>query len=336
MAFRSRLLFITNPQTRPDGIREIIKDFRTIWLDYHELQDDKKLYHYTTDEGLKGIFDNRTLWLGHYSTFNDPLELQYGKNLVQEILEAKIEEFGQAPLGQFYESISQTISGFGKTLQHAYITCFCESGNLLSQWRAYSDNGGGYCVGFDFSSGVQIKPKSIDIDEGNSPILRKVIYKRERQIRFVEAVLNEAENSLEKILGNVDRNNAGLLAAKIGGDIVNLLVDIILSYKHPAFEEEQEWRMIRTKLDSHEPDKLNFRSSDGGLVPYLKNNIYSEQEENFVFPVSSIQLGPSLEAERNEIAIQLFLNHVRTTNDSEEIKIPEEIEIKGPNFDLRT
>jgi hypothetical protein len=336
MSFRSRLLFVNKPIIRPDGVRQIIEDFRNVWLDHHELSDGEELYHYTTDQGLKGIFENRTLWFGHYSSFNDPLELQYGKNLVQKILGEKIEEFGNRPIGQFYNSISTTISGFGKTLQHAYITCFCESGNLLSQWRAYSNNGGGYCVGFDFSSGVQIKPKSEGIDSGSSPILRKVIYKREKQERFVNAVLNEAESNLRKELEVVDKENAGLLAARIGGDIANLLVDIILSYKHPAFEEEQEWRMIRTKLDTHEPEKLNFRSSDGGLVPYLKNNIYYEQEENYFFPVNSIQFGPSLEAERNEIAIELFLKHIRTTNDSRDIKIPEEIEIKGPNFDLRT
>jgi hypothetical protein len=28
-----------------------------------------------------------------------------------------------------------------------YLACFCEKPTLLSQWRAYGDNGHGYCVG---------------------------------------------------------------------------------------------------------------------------------------------------------------------------------------------
>jgi hypothetical protein len=33
-------------------------------------------------------------------------------------------------------------------LKPVYITCFCEDGDLLSQWRGYADPGG-YAIGFD-------------------------------------------------------------------------------------------------------------------------------------------------------------------------------------------
>ena len=35
-----------------------------------------ELHHYTTYDGLKGIFETRTLWATHYSHLNDSSELR--------------------------------------------------------------------------------------------------------------------------------------------------------------------------------------------------------------------------------------------------------------------
>jgi hypothetical protein len=31
-----------------------------------------------------------------------------------------------------------------------FVSCFCESAKLLSMWRAYASQGGGFCLGFNY------------------------------------------------------------------------------------------------------------------------------------------------------------------------------------------
>lgn len=180
--------------------------------------------------------ENRTLWFGHYSSFNDASEIKYGKELVLEILYEYKEENDDDILRQFFDSLIVTIKGFGTTLHHAYISCFCESKNLLSQWREYSDKGGGYCVGFDFTENTFIKNKGEELNTEHHPLLRKVIYDRNTQTQLVENVLNQALEALGHALGNVPEEDQGHFAAITGSDIGNLLVDLILAFKDNAFE----------------------------------------------------------------------------------------------------
>src|SRR5205085_11962410 len=54
-----------------------------------------------------------------------------------------------------------------------YLACFCENGDLLSQWRGYGSVGGGYAAGFVAEHLGLVQYQNINKPE---PIVQKVIY----------------------------------------------------------------------------------------------------------------------------------------------------------------
>ena len=67
-------------------------------------------------------------------------------------------ESGREDIQNFLGTLRMLVRNFGSSQFHSFVSCFCQSGNLLSQWRAYADKGGGYCIGFDFSEDVVVTP----------------------------------------------------------------------------------------------------------------------------------------------------------------------------------
>lgn len=77
------------------------------------------------------------------------------------------------------------------------------------------------------------------------------------------------------------------------------------------------------------------RNSQGFLVPFRETHIYTSSNAEYTFPVKSIRFGPSLEKERTEYSIKLFLKYLHTTNDTNQINILDEIEVMESNINLR-
>ena len=46
------------------------------------------IYHYTTDQGLRGILENGSLWVTDIFSLNDPSELKHGLQIAEEALTA--------------------------------------------------------------------------------------------------------------------------------------------------------------------------------------------------------------------------------------------------------
>jgi hypothetical protein len=99
------------------------------------------LYHYTDQKGLLGIFGDKEkcIWATHYRYLNDTSEGQIVARLLLQELAGRgdVDAISQA------KSISSEIAS-----ENVYVTSFSGSGNLLSQWRAYSGDSGGYSIGF--------------------------------------------------------------------------------------------------------------------------------------------------------------------------------------------
>ena len=125
--------------------------------------------------------------------------------------------------------------------------CFCESGNLLSQWRAYADRGGGYSIGFKFSSNTLVKIELDNFNEGHSPHLRKVIYDPGDQQRLVRNYIESVKDCARRVFSEeAERRepNRSIRPQMMALQSSNILLDMLLSFKHPAFQEEHEWRLV--------------------------------------------------------------------------------------------
>lgn len=101
---------------------------------------------------------------------------------------------------------------------------------------------------------------------------------------------------------------------------VNVLWDLMLTFKHNAFEEEREWRLIRVTRDDFDPQGIQFYERGEIDMPYRLTNIYNESDSGITaFPLRSIFFGPTHEPERTKASVRLLIRNIAA--DEHPIKI---------------
>lgn len=286
-------------------IEHLVKELRQTWpvsnVPY-------ELYHYTDAGGLLGILTNKVFWATDINFLNDAMELKYASDLINKILEARINE--DDVLRPFLDH-SKSYLKLHPSMMNAYVTCFCERGNLLSQWRAYGASGAGYSIGV-----ITESLKGVERDGVGTPIfetrLRKIIYTKSVQERLVTETIDRFCNLLLRVLGNSDEECKGSIINEFANDIQSELSEYLYCFKSPVFEEEQEWRVITT-ISSYPFDKdddtLKFRPSGGNVIPYIELS-FTAPTQPFVargYPISSITYGPSLHPEITQRLLYILL-----------------------------
>ncbi len=335
MTYQPKSSYLFTPVFNTEEMQEAMESFSPVWLEKHKTVEGFVLYHYTTLSGLKGILKERALRFGHISTFNDPLEIQHGQKIITDILKDFIEKEESKNVKIFLNQLLVQVQAFGKNLFHAFVVCFCESGDLLSQWRAYAERGGGYCLGFQFSATTKISCNIERPDDRKFPFLRKVIYNKTEQEdlikQYLEIVVDGSKKAFKiKKYPYEPPEHAVVMAMQAA----NVLLDMLTSFKHDAFKEEKEWRLIRVTREDFQPESLQFREDGGELIPFRTTYIFDEKEnEKLEFPLNSIIFGPWLEPVRTRSAIALLLKHIAA--DSNTIKLEPTINIKGSSYKLR-
>jgi hypothetical protein len=139
------------------AFESVVSRLRGCWFKRNRaLAPEEPLYHYTDSGGLVGILESQTLRATDARYLNDALELEHGCRLVDHVLREKwrslprSERRGVTPAITLFLDMALTDRLFDpyEPGRFAFVTCFCEEGNLLSQWRAYADRGAGYSIGF--------------------------------------------------------------------------------------------------------------------------------------------------------------------------------------------
>ena len=96
-------------------------------------------------------------------------------------------------------------------------------------------------------------------------------------------------------------------------DAANYLFDLVISFKHPAFAEEQEWRLIRVVAERAAADELRFREARGELVPYRPMHLYdADTGGKRTFPLREVRFGPTLNARATSSAVSLLVAYEAT------------------------
>jgi hypothetical protein len=195
------------------------------------------VYHYTNASGLLGIISKGTLWMTDIEFMNDAEELAYARSSVLDELRVRAYEIGppdkRGPdagraetLTSIAEELEQSPQGHPSRTYHVYAACFCQEGDLLSQWRAYGGDSG-YAIGFRTSSLLNLSTSLPDAH------FQKVTYG-----------LDDARTYLNEMLEAVSQNIAGFPGATGNMRLMTRVLPTVAAIKHPAFAEEQEWRLL--------------------------------------------------------------------------------------------
>src|SRR5262245_39574915 len=177
------------------------------------------------------------------------------------------------------EHLDQPGGIFASRQWHAvYVACFCESDDLLSQWRGYGPSGG-FAIGFRRSSleGLQhaatqsvgqrlatflARPPEV-VEHPSDPSTHTDI-RLARVTYGDEAIGTVVDDVLRRIAPEPTAHPGvhGYYRAK------TVLLPSLATIKHGAFREEREWRLIISA--SLGDAAVAFRTAQLGLVPYVE------------------------------------------------------------------
>ena len=240
------------------------------------------------------------MWFSAYYVMNDALEREWGYNLFSRVLESLSDEFNK----DFLEQVMVGIRA-GTFTNVAMISCYSLDADVLSQWRAYADDGRGFAVGFD--------PKLMQMPAKKF----RVLYNEETQIA-------ELTGNLRHVFG-YEQSIGFKYDEMFRSHWLNFGMDLI-AYKHHGFREEKEIRLVHASglipengtlkivaLGARDedgkriigPQEIRFRVSNGIVVPFVALDYSNNGMQS---PIKEVVLGP-----RNESAesnIELFLNTI--------------------------
>jgi len=243
------------------------------------------LFHYTSSGGLLAILESADLWATDVEYMNDATELAHGLGLIQDAL-APLTTDNRPSVRAFAEMVPGLFGVYRQGLK-VYAACFCDSVDLLSQWRGYSGGVGGFAIGFESS---HFLPRLTPTFK-----LIKVLYDEQRQRELVGRLIGGIVETLAK--AESAGANVGNFAAEAAAGLTDWTFrDLGLRLKNPGFREEQEWRLVLVH-SSWPPDlaRLKFRVRGAELVPSMPLGLAGGGGEELAgqLPVRELICGPS-------------------------------------------
>ena len=250
----------------------------------------KEIWHYTDAAGLRGIVSSGNIFASEIHFLNDSREAYYGHELIKKLLEGLKREPG--PFVKYFDRLLSEISNF-EHLHGVYVACFCEEGDLLSQWRGYGGGGTGYSVGINPLTFVH----AVDEEWPNGFEVQQVIYDRTAQY----AAVAKAVEIGTKVIGDCDDVNFERLCTAT----LSTFSRFLSAFKHPAFSEEREWRLM-SRIN---PKTVQFRPRGNILIPYIELDVTSQQLTNTgKIPLTKIIHGPTLHSDTTKYSVRRLLD----------------------------
>lgn len=242
------------------------------------------VYHYTDISGFLGIIKNEKLWISAANNLNDSAELSWLELKLESQLNSVITKENHNYLEEFWQ--------YWKVIKPMHYICsFSKSGDVLSQWRAYADDGYGISIGFNRSY-FDFNPRGpmLSTNKEHTIGMYDVIYDNTIQ----DAVVKEIADRLSTVIKDEDEK------AMHFWRLSEILKKLSYTYKNSAFHEENETRIIHTpvilsdgKLGNITIDgsisKIQHRVTNRNITTYFE---YDFSVEKSVKPIAKIIIGP--------------------------------------------
>lgn len=197
------------------------------------------LYHYCSTSTFLSIIQRRCMWLSDINTMNDYGEMHWA---YRRFIVA-LNEISSVVGSRFMEETDEIVSATQLRIL-PMLASFSTDGDVLSQWRAYADDGRGVALGFDAKKmetlSIRIAPVEYEAEKQVENIKRHLLY-----VHSIWSRLPEAKQ--EDFLFNE--------VAYFGTDLA--------FYKNPAFSEEKEVRILRALVVNQKNGEWEL-SDNGG------------------------------------------------------------------------
>lgn len=226
----------------------------------------KILYHYTSIEAFKKIFESGMIHATRYDQMNDTSEVQIGvDNLREAVKNLEIDD----SFRDYKDFLISGIEGYKEDTLEVYVFSLSSAADSLDQWRAYAPHGG-VAIGFDSKKvqkgflcditrkvGGQQVENPIRPDPANR--LMRCLYTDKNgylDLRPVVAQRFFKPNSFPKMYASAqsDATKFFFFRLLLSAEIYRTSCSI----KHGAYASEKEWRSVnyRPNPDTY-PVKLS-------------------------------------------------------------------------------
>lgn len=237
---------------------------------------------------MVSILNQRCIRLTNFLYMNDYLECRWLDHLIHQANTNKGSSFNGEYLNQFWGIY---------LIRQIYLACFSANGDLLSQWRAYADDGRGVALGFNadrlgLRRGIAHTNSSAQVGMG----LHKVLYSSIDHEEIVGFLMREASSAVD----NAKRDPSFL---------ANFFRGVAPLIKNPAFAEEQEWRVICLPMITINPEStddieifgapssVQFMPKRDSLCPFFTLN-FPEDEDTML---NKIIMGPKNRTDHHDL-----------------------------------
>jgi hypothetical protein len=260
----------------------------------------ERLFHYTNSQGLLGIVTSQKLWASHADFLNDSSEPEYAFDVLKDSLNEIVRSLEHASIAaRWLSGVWDYVEDeYKKHGPHVYVSCFCEDGDLLSQWRGYGSQCAGYALGF---SGPGLRKLLIP---GEGQFMMKIVYDKQKQrdeakhvLKQIVSIANEVETSLPDTEA---ASIGGLLRSAIFAEVIRLRA----KFKMKAFEREEEWRIVQFMPSASD---VKFRANAEVIKPYL-------ELDPGKLPIDQVTIGPTRDKGLSSQSLNLLFTNCGYSN----------------------
>ena len=260
------------------------------------------LYHYTSQAGLIGILNTRSIWASKIHYLNDAREFALALDLARRELERRMHaEPSEKYLGRL-ELLRDKIYTIESI--NICVCSFSELGDSLSQWRGYGGGRAEFSVGF---SGEWFRRARESLDFSLTPC----VYDTEEQERFIREAIDwilaiDSDAYSDKAdywdpnrgYADPDRPRTVVILPNAGKHFADRLAEIAPLIKDASFKDEREWRLISRPIPMQQ---LEHRPGESMMIPYYSIPIGSESEFE---SISEIVIGPTPHPDLSEGSVR--------------------------------
>ena len=262
-------------------------------------------YYYCSLNTFLSIIKNKQIYLSDPLKMNDNLELKWyldrlnneqftvDKVDYQESIFDMVKK--RSGLNFTFEELVEILNSKGQ--KSVYISCFSREPDILSQWRAYAEDGRGVSIGFNLDM----------LKKADNLFVSEVIYTD-------DVVYGSNESGIEIV---ADTINIVFSVNKIAGKeeqmevFLHELIPELIQYKNPSFIEEQEIRLVYCEdmkfekiLDRNGAfrEKWNYIELEHDFRTIGSDNITEFVKLDFCLnAIEEICIGPKCLLSRNDV-----------------------------------
>lgn len=245
-----------------------------------EISKRKKLYHYTTNIGAKGILKSNSLWVTHCNYLDDTTEIKYISTVLKGViiyLKQNKELYDIGIDGQFYiyEAIIKTLealmeiykNGSPLTGGNLFLLSLTENNNNRYLLENYCGKDGAV---LEFRNNID------DMFKANKSVIPKLAAKVEYDLsKQMTLILDDINEFYSEFLNNLvsERKVDYIEMIETVKSIIYIkIINYSFFFKHYSFSKEEEYRVVFLTVEDSNDKIVKYREKLNRKIPYIEVN----------------------------------------------------------------